>query len=242
MTLVVPPVTKEFTVKVSQARAFALFTEGIDRWWPREHHIGTSPMKQTFIEPKVGGRWYAVSQDGSECDVGRVLAWEPPGRLLLSWQITGNWAFDPNFVTEIEVRFSATGPKTTAVRFEHRNLERYADKAAAIRTQLDDPKGWHKTFDDFVRIAQLKAVVLYEASPNVLALAPLHYPAHKARVDAFAARGELLAVGTFGAPGEGSMAVFSDRLAAEAFVAEDPFVLNGVVAKHTIKDWNETLL
>lgn len=242
MTFAVPPVTKEFTVKVSQARAFALFTEGIDRWWPREHHIGKSPMKETLIEPKAGGRWYAVCEDGSECDVGRVLAWEPPGRLLLSWQITGDWAFDPNFVTEIEVRFNATGPKTTAVYFEHRNLERYADKASGIRSQLDDQKGWHKTFDDFVRVAEKKAVVFYEASPRVMELVPIHYPAHKARLDAFAARGELLAVGTFGAPGEGSMAVFSDRLAAQAFVKDDPFVLNGVVAKYTIKDWAESLL
>lgn len=242
MTLVVPPVTKELTVKTSPARAFALFAEGIDRWWPREHHIGKSPMKRTLIEPRPGGRWYAICEDGSECDVGRVLAWEPPGRLLLSWQITADWAFDPSFVTEIEVRFTPAGPKSTAVRFEHRLLERYADRAAALRGQLDDPKGWHKTLDEYGRIAAQKAVVFYESSPNVMALAPLHYPAHKARVDAFAARGELVAVGTFGDPREGSLAVFSDRIAAEAFVAEDPFVLNGVVAKHAIKDWNESLL
>jgi len=242
MTLAVPPVSRELTVKTSPARAFALFTEGIDRWWPREHHIGKSPMRRTLIEPRPGGRWYAICEDGSECDVGRVLAWEPPGRLLLSWQITADWVFDPSFVTEIEVRFTPAGPKTTAVRFEHRLLERYGDQAAGHRARLDDPKGWHKTLDEYGRIAAQKAVVFYESSPDVLSLAPVHYPAHKARVDAFAARGELLAVGTFGDPREGSLAVFSDRSAAEAFVTEDPFVLHGVVAKHTIKDWNESLL
>jgi uncharacterized protein YciI/uncharacterized protein YndB with AHSA1/START domain len=242
MTDEVPPVKKELTVRTTPARAFAIFTDGIDGWWPREHHIGKSPMKRSIIEPRVGGRWYATCEDGSECDVGRVLVWEPPARLVLAWQITSSWSFDPTFVTEIEVRFAATGPKTTAVSFEHRLLERYAAAASGIRGQLDDPKGWHSTLDDFARVASSKAVLFYESSANVMMLAPLHYPAHKARVDAFHQRGELLAVGTYADPREGSMAVFSDRAAAEAFVAEDPFVLHAVVAKHTIKDWNESLL
>jgi uncharacterized protein YciI len=88
----------------------------------------------------------------------------------------------------------------------------------------------------------MKAVLLYRSAPNVLQLAPLHYPAHKARVDVFHARGDLLAVGTWADPQEGSMAVFRSRAAAEEFVKADPFVLNGVVASHEIKDWNEALL
>ncbi|HYQ16612.1 MAG TPA: SRPBCC domain-containing protein [Polyangiaceae bacterium] len=242
MTNVVPPIKKELIVKTTPARAFAIFTDGIDTWWPREHHIGKSPMKRTLIEPRQGGRWYAISEDGSECDVGRVLAWEPPNRLVLAWQITANWAFDPSFVTEIEVRFAPLGPKSTAVSFEHRLLERYGEPAAALRTRLDDPKGWHVTLDTYARVAGTKAVVFYESSAEVMQLAPLHFPAHKARVDAFHERGELLAVGTYADPREGSMAVFTDRTAAAAFVAADPFVLHGVVAKHTIKDWKETLL
>jgi uncharacterized protein YciI/uncharacterized protein YndB with AHSA1/START domain len=242
MTDAVSPIRKELTVKTTPARAFAIFTDGIDGWWPREHHIGKSPMKRSIIEPRAGGRWYATSEDGTECDVGRVLVWEPPGRLVLSWQITSSWAFDPEFVTEIELRFTATGPKTTAVSFEHRLLERYGDAAPSVRQQIDGPKGWRFTLDNFTRVAGQKAVVLYESSPNVMQLAPVHYPAHEAHVDAFHARGELLAVGTYADPREGSLAVFSDRAAAEAFVVEDPFVLHGVVAKHTIKDWNESLL
>jgi uncharacterized protein YciI len=87
----------------------------------------------------------------------------------------------------------------------------------------------------------MKAVLLYHSGPEVMKLAPIHYPAHKARVDAFHARGDMLAVGTWADPREGSMAIFGSRAAAEEFVKEDPFVLNGVVASYEIKDWNETL-
>jgi uncharacterized protein len=89
---------------------------------------------------------------------------------------------------------------------------------------------------------KLKAVVFYESAPDVLEKAPLHFAAHKAHFQAFVERGELLAIGPFSDPREGSMAVFTTREAAEAFVRDDPFVLNGVVARHTIKDWRETLM
>jgi uncharacterized protein YciI len=86
----------------------------------------------------------------------------------------------------------------------------------------------------------VRAVVLYASAPDVLTRAPEHFPAHKARLDDFHARGELLVVGTFGDPqAQGSMAIFASRAGAEAFVAGDPFVLNGVVAAHEIRDWNE---
>jgi uncharacterized protein YciI len=85
-----------------------------------------------------------------------------------------------------------------------------------------------------------RAVVLYSSAPDVLTKAPAHFPAHKARLDEFHARGELLLVGTFGDPqAQGSMAIFTTRAAAEAFVADDPFVLNGVVSAHEVRDWSE---
>jgi uncharacterized protein YciI len=87
-----------------------------------------------------------------------------------------------------------------------------------------------------------RAVVLYAASPDVLELAPVHFPAHQARLDAFAAAGTLVGVGTFGDPvAQGSMAIFTTRAAAEDFVAEDPFVLNGVVASYEVRDWQDAL-
>ncbi len=88
----------------------------------------------------------------------------------------------------------------------------------------------------------MKAVLMYKSATNVLATAPIHYEAHKARVDAFHARGDLIAIGTWAEPREGSMAIFRSRAAAEEFVKEDPFVLKGVVVSHQIKDWNEVLL
>ena len=88
----------------------------------------------------------------------------------------------------------------------------------------------------------MKAVVLYHPAPDVLEKAPLHFPAHKARLDEFQRRGELLAVGTWADPREGSMAVFRTRAGAEEFVRDDPFVRHGVVARHEIRDWNEVLL
>jgi uncharacterized protein YciI len=88
----------------------------------------------------------------------------------------------------------------------------------------------------------MKTVLLYESASDVMKTAPVHYPAHKARVDAFHARGDLIAVGTWADPREGSMAVFRSRATAEEFVKDDPFVLHGVVARYELKDWNETLL
>jgi len=88
----------------------------------------------------------------------------------------------------------------------------------------------------------VKYVVLYESADDVLSRAPAHFPAHKARLDEFHARGDILMVGTFGDPQEqGSMAIFPTREAAEAFVAGDPFVLEGVVRRHEIREWNEIL-
>lgn len=235
----VEPIRKQFDVKAAPERAFALFTTGIDRWWPREHHIGKAPLKELILEPKPGGRWYSIAVDGSECDIGKVLVWEPPTRVVLAWQVTAQWTFDPEFVTEIEVTFSSAG-RGTHVEFEHRNLERYGESAAALREQLS--QGWPGNLDRFSAAAALKAVVFYEPSADVMVKAPLHFAAHKVRLDQFQGRGELLAVGTFADPREGSMAVFSSRAAAEEFVREDPFVLEKVVAKVTIKDWNEVLL
>src|SRR3954451_4802511 len=115
MSTSVPPITKQLVVNASQAHAFRVFTAGMDRWWPRQHHIGASPMKEIIVEPREGGRWFTMCEDGSECDIGKVLAWEPPGRLLLAWQITGEWKYEPSFVTEVEVVFTPVGARRTRV-------------------------------------------------------------------------------------------------------------------------------
>jgi uncharacterized protein YndB with AHSA1/START domain len=99
-------------------------------------------METLIIEPKVGGRWYERDVDGSECDHGKVLVWEPPTRLVLIWQIAVDWKFDPNLVTEVEVRFIADGADATRVELEHRNLERFGEGAEAMRQSIDSPEGW----------------------------------------------------------------------------------------------------
>jgi uncharacterized protein YndB with AHSA1/START domain len=150
----VEPVRKRIVVKATQERAFRVFTAGIDRWWPREHHIGSSPLKRAVLEERPGGRWYSVSEDGSECDVGKVLSWEPPRRLLLAWQLTADWQFDPTFVTEVEVTFTAQGPNETRVELEHRDLERYGERAAALRSAIDSAGGWPKILENLGAILE----------------------------------------------------------------------------------------
>lgn len=149
----IDPVRKEVVVETTAERAFEVFTAGIDRWWPREHHIGKTPLLREVLETRLGGRWYGVSEDGEECEVGKVLVWEPPRRLVLAWQLTKDWVYHPDFITEIEVRFTPEGPKRTRVEIEHRNLDRYGDAAPEIRKMLDAPEGWGRTLESFAAAA-----------------------------------------------------------------------------------------
>ena len=88
-TAPIPPITGTVTLGVPIERAFRVFTGSIDTWWPHEYHIGQAEVAEVVLEPQVGGRWYERGVDGSECDWGRVLAWEPPHRLVFTWQING---------------------------------------------------------------------------------------------------------------------------------------------------------
>jgi uncharacterized protein YciI len=231
-------IEKEIVVNASQASAFRVFTEGMDRWWPREHHIGKSPLKRVVLEPKAGGRWYSICEDGSEVETGKVLAWEPPGRVLLAWQITAEWRYDPSFSTEVEVKFVAEAAKRTRVEFEHRQIERFGVAAEAILKEMGP--GWGKQLEHYATATRLKTVVLYETDPAHMAQIPEVFPAHKARCEAFFERGDLLATGPFADPREGAMAVFATREAALEFVEGDPFVRSGIVARSVIRDWNES--
>jgi len=142
------PVRKTITVKASPARAFDVFTTRMIRWWRPDHHIGKSPMQDVVLEPRVGGRWYEVGDDGTVCEWGKVLEWEPPRRFVLAWQLNHEWQYDADFVTELEVRFAAEGD-ATRVDLEHRNLERYGDRVAEVRRSLDAPGGWTGALEAF---------------------------------------------------------------------------------------------
>lgn len=146
-------VTKRIIVNCPQERAFQVFTAGINAWWPKEHHVGSSPSVDERIEPRVGGRWYSLNEDGSETDVGRVVAWQPSELLGLTWQINSEWAFDPDFVTHIEVRFHRIDARTTEVILEHRDLERFGEAAAQMRAAFESDEGWAKTLASFARVA-----------------------------------------------------------------------------------------
>ena len=143
-------VRKTVVVNVPQANAFAVFTERLGEWWPLlNYHIGAQPAQTAVIEPRPGGRWFERASDGSECDWGRVLVWEPPHRIVLSWDIGADWRYDPSLGTEVEVRFVAQGSGATRVELEHRHLERYGDKTDTMRATFDSEKGWKALLDAF---------------------------------------------------------------------------------------------
>ena len=145
----IAPVRKQLVVKASQSRAFAVFTGDMSRWWPATHSILESPLKESIVEPRVGGRWYAVGEDGSTCQTGYVIAWQPPHSVVLAWQINADWQYDPELITEVEVKFIAESPSTTRVELEHRHLERMGEKAAAARDAVDSPGGWGGALEAF---------------------------------------------------------------------------------------------
>ncbi len=135
------PVTQSLFVPAPPARAFAIFTEGMGGWWPKSHSINTSPLADIRIEPRPGGRWQEIGADGSVCDWGRVALWEPPGRVILVWQISADWQFDPALETEVEVTFrpEAGGTRVSLV---HRGLEAYGARAAEMSGVFGSPSGW----------------------------------------------------------------------------------------------------
>jgi uncharacterized protein YndB with AHSA1/START domain len=140
----VEPVFKTIRVNAPPERAFEVFTAGMTRWWVKSHSINPtkSPQLQVVMEPRVGGRWYERGEDGSECDWGHVLLWEPPHRVVLAWQINARWTFDPTLVTQLDVQFEAQADGTTQVSLEHRDLERFGADAARVRESIGSEMGW----------------------------------------------------------------------------------------------------
>ena len=153
-TILPAPVRKSVRVGAPPERAFAVFTAGVGRWWPKSHHIGAADLDAIVIEPKAGGRWYERGVDGTQCEVGKVLVWEPPARLVLCWQLSADWKFDPNLMTEVEVRFIPDGANATRVELEHRNLDRFGDRADVVRKSIDAPEGWSGLLQLFKQAAE----------------------------------------------------------------------------------------
>lgn len=151
-TAPIPPITGSVTVAVPITQAFELFTRKVNSWWPHEFHIGQAEVDEVILEPQVGGRWYERGVDGSECDWGRVRAWDPPDRVLFTWQINGMWQFDPEpeHASEIEARFRADGPDQTVVEVEHRFFDRLVG-GQDIRDAINGGGGWALLLDSFAK-------------------------------------------------------------------------------------------
>lgn len=149
------PIRKSLRVRASQDKAFDTFVGGMGSWWLKTHSLVESGQKDVVIEPRAGGRWYEIGNDGSEKQWGRVLAWEAPDRVLLAWQLNAEWTYDETFETTVEVRFTPDGDHTI-VDFEHRDLERFGDKAEAVRGDYESGMegGWGELLAGYQRLAE----------------------------------------------------------------------------------------
>ena len=125
-------------------RAFSVFTKGFGSFKPPEHNMLGVDIAETVFELREGGNVYDRGVDGSECRWARVLAYEPPNRVVISWDISPQWQIetDPEKTSEVDVRFIAEAPDRTRVELEHRNIDRHGDGWEAVRGGVDGDAGW----------------------------------------------------------------------------------------------------
>jgi uncharacterized protein YndB with AHSA1/START domain len=140
----IQPVRKSVIVNTGSERAFALFIDKFDTIKPREHNLLAVPIVETVFEPRVGGHIYDVGTDGSRCEWATVLAYEPPLRVVFSWDLGPTWQVetDPAKTSEVEVRFIAESDDRTRVELEHRHLERHGTAWRAVADGVDGDAGW----------------------------------------------------------------------------------------------------
>jgi uncharacterized protein YndB with AHSA1/START domain len=138
-------------------RAFSVFTDGFGSFKPPEHNLLEVEIAETVFETRVGGHIYDRGVDGSECRWARVLAYEPPNRVVFSWDISPHWQIEtnPDKTSEVEVTFVAEAPDRTRVDLEHRNLDRHGDGWEGVREGVHGDQGWPLYLDRFAE--QLKA-------------------------------------------------------------------------------------
>lgn len=148
-------VRRGIEVAVPVERAFAVFTEQFDRIKPREHNMLAVPIAETVFETRMGGAVYDRGEDGSVCRWARVLAFEPPHRFVISWDITPQWQIetDPDRCSEVEVRFVAEGPDRTRVELEHRHLDRHGPGWESERDGVAAEEGWPLYLQRFADLA-----------------------------------------------------------------------------------------
>jgi uncharacterized protein YndB with AHSA1/START domain len=137
-------VRREIVVEAPVDRAFATFVERFGDFKPKEHNLLGAEITETTFEQRVGGHIYDRAADGSECRWARVLAFDPPERLVFSWDISPYWQLesDPTHASEVEVRFIAETPDRTRVELEHRHLERHGPGWEGVREGVEGDGGW----------------------------------------------------------------------------------------------------
>ncbi len=137
-------VRRQIVVEAPIEQAFVAFTDRFGDFKPPEHNLLSAPIAETVFEPRVGGHIYDRGIDGTECRWARVLAYEPPDRVVFSWDISPQWTIeiDSANASEVEVRFVAESPKRTRVELEHRNLDRHGPGWEAVRDGVDNDEGW----------------------------------------------------------------------------------------------------
>jgi uncharacterized protein YndB with AHSA1/START domain len=137
-------VRKDIVVEAPVERAFSVFTGRFGDFKPREHNLLGAPITETTFEPRVGGHIYDRAEDGSECRWARILAYEPPTRVVFSWDIGPTWQIETDLAntSEVEVRFIAEGPDRTRVELEHRHIDRHGPGWDAVYHGVDGDGGW----------------------------------------------------------------------------------------------------
>jgi uncharacterized protein YndB with AHSA1/START domain len=137
-------VRRQVLVNAPIGEAFKVFTERFGDFKPREHNLLRAPIAETVFEPRVGGNIYDRAVDGTECRWARILAFDPPDRVVFSWDISPRWQLEtnPDLTSEVEVRFIAETPDRTRVELEHRNLDRHGASWEFVRDGIDNEAGW----------------------------------------------------------------------------------------------------
>ncbi|MBV9560878.1 MAG: SRPBCC family protein [Bradyrhizobium sp.] len=149
----IAPVHKTVHVRAPIAHAFEVFTSGLTRWWPTTHGVGRKPIQKVLMEPRLGGRWLEIAQDGTETPVATIILWEPPHRFVMLWQINARWQPDAAMRSEVDVRFTADGADATHVELVHHKFETMgAEAGASMRKDVDG--GWPGLLGHFVEEAE----------------------------------------------------------------------------------------
>jgi len=143
-------IKKQVLVQASQETAFHVFTQKIDLWWPKTHHVGSCAMVESVLECRQDGRWFSRHEDGSEVNIGKVLVWRPYDLLVLAWQIDGNFRYDSSLLTEVVVTFSGRAAAETLVTIEHRDIQKLAGGAKIVEN-MDE--GWGMIMNLYKEVA-----------------------------------------------------------------------------------------